>query len=144
MRRIFSCFLIGTVLLSHCLALLSHAHPSPLDGTGQHASPHVHLDLGHHHHGATHHHDDAPVDISHESSDEGAPIHDDGAVYLSPDGLVATSVKPVPSCELASMLAGSISTSHVGWAWTDDELADAPALSRPKCALFLQLLCIRC
>ena len=147
MRRAFFCLLIGTVLLSQSLALFAHAHASPSgDESRQKLPPHVHLHGGHHHHHETahRHHSEEPSDDPGDPSGHEPPGHDDNTVYLSPGNFFGTSSHPGQLQELTAEFTAYPCSIDREWESREDRLTGLPPRGRPKCALFLQLLSIRC
>ena len=145
MNRAISTILIPLVLVSQSLLSVPHSHAgTSIVEPGSHsARPHFHL---HDHAHSDHHHghdegeqptNDAPLDH--------APDHDSDAFYagdiqLLNDGKVAKIAKAELTAVrvIGADLAIVEATRFLGVNRT------SPPLLRPKCALFLQLLSIRC
>lgn len=145
MNRAVSTILIPLLLVSQSLFSVPHSHAgsSIVEPDGHSARLHIHL---HDHAHEDHHHGHAADE---QSSDEApldhVPEHDSDAFYsgdvqLLNDGkgaeiakaeLVATAY--VVYDDTASLVATRLCTEFI-----------TPPLLRPKCALFLQLLSIRC
>lgn len=113
----------------------SHAGSSIVEPDGHAARPHVHF------HNALH--DDGHDTPS--STGEQVPDHDSDAVYAGDDQLLHDGkVAKVAKAELTAVYFitdHSSANAALGRLWSQ---LDSPPLLRPKCALFLQLLSIRC
>ena len=149
MYRILSAILIVAVLTSQSLAVCAHAHAD--DGgrnSGESECPHVHL------HGANHHHHaDGARGQSHHPSDEDdagkipaehLPGHDGNTVYLLPAVPFVASHQADShqhSASQSNLQGCSIALDAFDRSGTSPTV-DSPPL--PKCALYLQLLSIRC
>jgi hypothetical protein len=142
MYRAVSTILIPLLLVSQSLFSVPHSHTgsSIVEPDGHAARPHVHLHVADHHHGD---HDDGEKKPS--STGEHVPDHDSDAAYagdyqLMHDGKVAKVAK----AELTALyFIGDESSANVVLCRLCSHLTSSPVL-RPKCALYLQLLSIRC
>jgi len=149
MQRIISTFLIPLLLVSQSLVSASHLHASA-SSLGDSAGPHIHLHNGHasDHHDDAGHHDDA--DHHHGANSPKAsltgpsPEHDSDALYvgdlqLADDGRVSGIAKAEFSA--ICMICGE---SPLVTLTRHDTRPNSSPVLRPKCALYLQLLSIRC
>jgi len=118
----------------------SHAGSSIAEPHGHAARPHVHLHNAHRHDGHHHNHDK-----SLSSTDEQVPDHDSDAVYSGNDQLLLNGkVARIAKAELTALYAIShetAATSSLCWRCSPH---DSPPVLRSDCALYLQLLSIRC
>lgn len=144
MNRAVSTILIPLLLVSQSLFSLPHSHAgsSIAEPDGHTARPHIHL---HDHAHRDHHHGDGDDEhSSDEAPREQVPDHDSDAFYsgdvqLLNDGKVAKVAKAefvsvfLFCDEFAKVRANRLRTEF-----------ESPPLLRPTCALFLQLLSIRC
>lgn len=149
MNRIVSTLLIPLLLMSQSLFSAPHTHAgsSIVEPNGHAARPHVHLhDANHRHDHHSHRHghhedgDDVPSSTGEQDSD-----HDSDAVYVGDDSFLHDGkVVRAIDAELAAVyVVGEVSpakTSLFGLC----HLHSSSVKQRPKCALYLQLLSIRC
>lgn len=142
MNRAASSILIPLLLVSQSFfsAPHSHAGSSIAEPDGHAARPHVHFHAGHQHHG---HHDIG--DDTPPSTGEQVPDHDSDAVYAGDGQLLRNGkVARVDKTELTAMYFiadDSSANAALGRLWIQ---LDSPPVRRPKCALYLQFLSVRC
>lgn len=142
MNRAVSSILIPLLLVSQSLFSVPHSHAgsSIAEPDGHAARPHVHLHDAHHDHG---HHEDG--DDTPSSTGEQVPDHDSDAFYAGDDQLLHDGkMAKVPNAELTAVyFFADDSSAKVGLCrhWVQP---DSPPMLRPKCALYLQFLSIRC
>ena len=140
MNQAVSTILILLLLVSQSLCSVPHSHvgTSVCEPDGHAARPHVHLHhaVHHGHHNQGHEQDSAP--------EEQLPDHDSDAVYADVIQLLNdVNVTKVAKAELSALcsLCDEPSTTLVLRFSTRHH---PPPLLHSKCALFLQLLSIRC
>lgn len=145
MHRVVSTLLIPLLLVSQSLISVPHSHAgtSVVEPQDHDARPHLHLGHSAHHHGE-HHHGGDDGDQSSESPTDQLPDHESDAVYagdiqLLNDGKVAKVAK----AELATVCLTHDESMKVVLGRRCTQFA-SPRLLRQKCALYLQLLSIRC
>lgn len=142
MNRAVSSILIPLLLVSQSLFSVPHSHAgsSIAEPDGHSARPHVHLHDSHHDHG---HHEDG--DDTSSSTGEQVPDHDSDAAYAGDDQLLHDGkVAKVANAELTAVyLIADDSSAKVASRrfWIQP---DSPPVLRPKCALYLQFLSVRC
>jgi hypothetical protein len=144
MKQSVSTILILLLLVSQSLCAVPHSHAgtSVNEPDGHAARPHVHLHQAGHH---DHHRDSHE---SHSTPDGQLPDHDSDAVYTadaqflseSRAGEIAEPELSVDSLVYEAMCVVQASITNV----ILRNRHPVPVTSRPKCALFLQLLSIRC
>lgn len=152
MNRVVSTILIPLLLMSQNLFSVPHSHAgtSIVEPDGHTARPHVHVHIHvHDHHHSDHHHANDEGERPEDSPLDHVPDHESDAFYASDvqllnDGRVAKIAKAelATDCVVCAQSQNLvlILNSRCGLL---AELTSA-ALMRPKCALFLQLLSIRC
>ncbi len=142
MNRTVSSILIPLLLVSQSLFSVSHSHAgSPIaESEGHAALPHIHLHGVHQHYGHQEDGDETP-----SSTGENVPDHDSDAVYTGNDHLLHDGkVAKVGNVELTALdfnCDDSLTKVELSRLWS--QLDSLPVL-RPKCALYMQFLSIRC
>ncbi|MCA9212461.1 MAG: hypothetical protein KDB27_05320 [Planctomycetales bacterium] len=142
MNRAISSILIPLLLLSQSLFSVPHSHAgsSIVEPDGHDSRPHVHLH-------DTDQHGDHESGSETQSSSEQLPDHDSDAIYGGDDQILDDSnTAKVTKSELTVLyFVGDIlpANSTLGTPRLCTQLT-LPPLVRPKCALFLQFLSIRC
>lgn len=142
MKRAVSTILIPFLLVSQSLFSVPHSHAgsSIAEPDGHAARPHVHLHGAHQHHG---HHEDG--DDTPSSTSEQLPDHDSDAVYAGDDQLLLDGkVTKVPNAELTAVYVIADDSSAKVALRRLRVQPDSPPILRPNCALYLQLLSVRC
>ena len=142
MNRAVSSILIPLLLVTQSLFSVPHAHAgsSMAEPNGHAARPHIHLHVAHQHHK---HHDDG--DHTPSSTGEQIPDHDSDVVYAGDDqflsnGKVANVVRAEQTA--ASVISDKSSAdAALRRLWVQP---GSPPMLRPRCALYLQNLSIRC
>jgi len=137
MNRAVSAILIPLLLVSQGIFSVPHSHAgtSVVEPEGHAARPHVHL------HGADHHHesDESPL-----APTEQVPDHDSDAVYAGDVQLLnGGKVAKVAKAEFSAMCMICDESATIAMSRLCTRLA-SPLVLRSKCALYLQLLSIRC
>ncbi|HIE96890.1 MAG TPA: hypothetical protein EYG03_25950 [Planctomycetes bacterium] len=140
MNRAVSTILIPLLLVSQGLFSVPHSHAgtSVAEPDGHAARPHVHLFGADHHHG--HHEDEESPSVPTEQ----VPDHDSDAVYTG-------GVQLLNDCKVAKVAKAGLLAVYMNC----DESATVavsrlctrhhpPPILRPKFALYMQLLSIRC
>lgn len=142
MTQVVSSILIPLLLLSQSLFSVPHSHAgsSIVEPDGHDARPHVHLH-------DVHHHGDQESGSETQSSSEQSSDHDSDAIYGGDDQLLHKgNAAKVAKPELKALyfVGDSLPANFsLGSGQLRTELT-VPLLLRPKCALYLQLLSIRC
>ena len=140
MKRSVSTILIPLLLVSQSLFSVPHSHAgsSIAEPDGHAARSHVHLHGAHHHHG--HYDDETP-----SSTGEQVPDHDSDVVYDGDDQLLYEGkVANTARAELAALYFIGDDSSAIAALCRICGRLTSPAVLRSKCALYSQLLSIRC
>jgi hypothetical protein len=140
MNQAVSTILIPLLLVSQSLCSVPHSHvgTSVCEPDGHSARPHVHL------HHADHHDDHDDGNESQSSPDEQFPEHDSDALYASDIQLLNDSkVVEVADAEmsLACVICNELAIGTLYRLCNEYQL---PPILHLKCAIYLQLLSIRC
>jgi hypothetical protein len=164
MNRAVSTILIPLLLMSQNLFSVPHSHVgmSIVESESHSARPHIHLRHTHRHR-ADHGHDGGNnghgehVAVEHVAEGHGAggqapteqhpeqlPDHDSDAVYAGDTQLLNDGrITRVAHAELAAVCVICDESEAIAVSWLCTQLT-SPPLQSPKCALYLQLLSIRC
>ncbi len=139
MQRAISSILI-VLLLSQSLVSVPHSHAeSSIGESGRDAvRPHIHL------HETAHHHGHGDSEEAPSAPLERIPDHDSDAVYAG-DSCLLNDVKDtkIAKAELSAIRVNCDESAKVAVARLDARLIP-PLVLRFNCALYLQLLSIRC
>ena len=148
MNQAVSTILIPLLLVSQSLFSVPHSHAatSVNEPDGHATRPHIHLYSANHH--DDHHDDHSDGDEPHGITDEHLPDHDSDAVYVGDIQFLSQArANDIVKAELSADDLVYDAVSLLVAPTTNAILRNrqpAPTTLRPRCALFLQLLSIRC